>query len=100
MNSLVYNKIIDVLKLKLEVSEFANEYWQEEELGLGEIQEVQRYGGEGKGELWYVVYYFVKYNVYIRIDGFYSSYNGVDFGDWDEACKEVKPEVRQVTFYE
>lgn len=100
MNKLSYNEILEILKNSINLEDFADFYWNEKDFNLGEIEEVQRYGGEGKGELWYVVYYFVEHDVYIRVDGFYSSYNGVDFGDWDDACKEVKPEVRQVTFYE
>ncbi len=102
MNKLSYNEILEVLKRELnnEVWRFGERCFLYSQLGLGEIKEVANYGGEGKGETYYRVYHFIEHDVYIRVDGFYSSYNGVDFGDWNEACKEVKPEVRQVTFYE
>ena len=100
MNKLSYNEILEVLKENIDVRDFADEDYPKQQLNLGEIQLVQSYGGVGKGDLWYVVYYFIEHGVYIRVDGFYSSYEGVEFEDWDEACKEVKPEVRQVTFYE
>lgn len=67
-------------------------------LGLGEIKEVDSYGGEGQGETWYTIKHFVDHDVYIRTDGFYSSYNGTDFYDgWGE---EVKPVQKTVTVYE
>lgn len=46
---------------------------------VGTSKEVERYGGEDKGSEWYSVRYFPEHNVYIRLDGYYSSYNGADF---------------------
>lgn len=78
--------------------------WKEREveclkqLGLGEIKEVDSYGGEGQGETWYVVNHFVDHDVYIRTDGFYSSYNGTDF---DEGFgSEVRPISKTITVFE
>lgn len=50
-----------------------------EHLGLGKVVEVDSYGGEGSGEEYYSVKHFVDHDVYIRTDGFYQSYNGVEF---------------------
>lgn len=66
-------------------------------LGLGEVEEADSYGGEGKGETWYSVKYFKDHDVYIRIDGFYSSYNGTDF--YDGYGREVKPKEKTITVY-
>lgn len=78
--------------------------WQEKEkewldsLGIGEIEEVEQYGGEGQGDTWYSVKYFKDHDVYIRTDGYYSSYNGTDF---DEGYGyEVKPTEKTITVYE
>ena len=64
---------------------------------FGNVKTVDSYGGEGMGEKYYVVYHFVDHNVYIRIDGYYQSYNGAEF---ENAPYEVKPVQRLVTFYE
>lgn len=67
-------------------------------LGLGKVEEVEQYGGEGKGDTWYSVKHFVDHDVYIRIDGWYASYNGAEF---DEGYgKEVKPQEKVITVYE
>lgn len=82
-------------------SQVANYCWddyEEAELGLGKIEEVDQYGGEGQGETWYKVNHFVDHNVYIRTDGFYSSYNGTDF---DEGFgSEVRPISKTITVFE
>lgn len=67
-------------------------------LGLGEIVEVYKYGGEDCGSTWYSVKYFVDHDVYIRTDGYYSSYNGTDFEDG--YGDEVKKVERLVTVFE
>lgn len=65
---------------------------------VGTWEEIEQVGGEGEGETWYSVKYFKDHDVYIRTDGFYSSYNGTDF---DEGYGyEVKLVERTVTFYE
>jgi hypothetical protein len=69
-------------------------------IGLGEYEEVDQYGGEGKGDTWYSVKYFKQHDVYIRVDGYYQSYDGVDFYNGWESCKEVKPVTKTITAYE
>lgn len=70
---------------------------KEDVIGLGEIVEVDRYGGEGQGERWWTVKHFVDHDVYLKTSGHYSSYNGTDFYDWG---KEVKPVIKTVTVFE
>lgn len=79
-----------------DISEFAyTSDFEHDEVGF---KEVAKYGGEGKGELWYSVKFFPKHNIYIRVDGFYSSYHGTDFEDgWGN---EVKPQEKIITVYE
>ena len=78
--------------------------WQEEkteclkQLGLGEIEEVEQYGGEGQGDSWYTIKHFKEHDVYIKTEGFYSSYNGTDF--YYGFGEEVKPTQKTVTVYE
>ena len=69
-------------------------------LGLGLVKEVDRYGGEDCGSTYYSIKHFVDHDVYIKVSGWYQSHYGTDFEDWDSACQEVKPKVKQVTVYE
>lgn len=59
---------------------------------LGKIQTIQTIGGEGKGDEYSIVIYIVQFNVYLRADGYYSSYDGVDWADteWYEVTKQEK----------
>lgn len=57
----------------------------------------QKGGREGQGEYVCGVIYFKKYNLYLKIEGFYSSYNGCDFeDDWFQ----VFPKSKTITVYE
>lgn len=69
-----------------------------ESMGVGDFEEVKQVGGEGQGETWYSVKYFPKHDVYIKTEGFYSSYNGTDFDDG--YGEEVKPTQKTITVYE
>lgn len=68
------------------------------QLGLGEVIEVDQYGGEGEGETWYTVKYFKDHDVYIRTDGYYQSYNGTEFENG--YGYEVRPQQKTITVYE
>lgn len=68
------------------------------QLGLGEVEEVAQYGGEDQGTTWYSVKYFKDHDVYIRIDGHYTSYNGADF--YDGYGREVVPTEKTVVVFE
>ena len=69
-----------------------------EEVGIGDWEEVDQYGGEGRGETWYSIKYFKDHDIYIRTDGWYASYHGTEFDDG--YGKEVKPIKKMVTVYE
>lgn len=91
-------EILDVISANMSVNEFAYQDYSPEDLGLGKVTVPDSYGGEDQGSTWYIVQYFVEHDVYIRTDGWYSSYDGTYF---DEGYgSEVKPIVKQVTFYE
>ncbi len=96
-----YNEIMDVIKSKIEtVSEFAYVDFDKDELELGAIDVVEEYGGEDMGSTWYRVFYFRDHDVYIRVDGYYSSYDGVDFYDGWDSCSNVRPKEKTITVYE
>lgn len=71
-----------------------------ESVGIGEIIEVEAYGGENMGSTWYSIKHFPKHDIYIRVDGWYQSHYGTDFEDWDTACSEVKPVKKTITTFE
>ena len=107
MEKLTFEQIMAVLKEKIkaddwdnEISQFAYMNYNKEELGLGPVEEVDSYGGEDCGSTWYSVQHFKDHDVYIRVDGYYSSYNGTDFYDGWDCCKEVKPKEKTITVYE
>lgn len=72
--------------------------WVLNDLGLGEIEEVDKYGGEGQGDAWWRVKYFRDHDVYIKVWGSYSSYNGTEF--YDGYGEEVRPQEKTITVYE
>lgn len=72
--------------------------FDEDALGLGEVKEVDQYGGEGEGERWWSTKHFVDHDVYIKTRGYYSSYNGTDF-DYGYG-EEVKPVQKTITVFE
>lgn len=71
-------------------------YSKAPQVGASEV--VERYGGEGQGETYYVVRYFRDHDVYLRADGVYTSYEGVEWG-WEDV-REVKPKQKTITVYE
>ena len=75
-----------------------NEKQIQEFMGLGEIKEIEQYGGEDQGSTWYSVKHFVDHDVYIRTDGYYQSYNGTDF--YDGLGRVVTPKKKTVTVFE
>ncbi len=116
MNKMVYQEIVEEIKKQCEdVSEFAEgglegekmypeakwnskEYYVVKNPILGIVSQIEQYGGEGKGEDWWVVYYFEDHDVYIKVDGYYQSYNGTEFVGWD-CLSEVRPVEKTIIQY-
>ena len=98
MNKLTAQEILDIIKANMSVEDFAYEDYDSEELGLGEVKVVDSYGGEDQGSEWYKVQYFVEHDVYIKTEGWYSSYNGTDFEEG--YGEEVRPTQKTITVYE
>lgn len=67
-------------------------------LGLGQMIEVHQEGGSGRGEIWYSVKYFPSHDVYIKIEGWYSSYEGTNF-DYGYGS-EVFPRKKEIIVYD
>ena len=106
MEKLNFQQILEIVKQKLDpdndgsgVEEFAYEDYDHEELGLGEIEEVEQEGGMDEGSNWTSVKHFKDHDVYICVSGFYSSGNGTDFDGWFD-CTEVRPTQKTITVYE
>jgi hypothetical protein len=59
--------------------------------GVGNFVEVDQKGGEGQGDDWWSVKHFPDHNVHLYVRGYYQSYNGTEFDDWD-AVSEVIPQ--------
>jgi hypothetical protein len=103
MNKLTFQEIIDIAKQNTEsVDEFVLEYECDLGYKLGKVEEIYdaKQGGEGKGENWVRVYHFKDHDVYIKVQGYYQSYSGVEFyNEWD-SFSEVTPSQRIITVYE
>lgn len=67
------------------------------ELGLGKVEDIYQRGGEGEGERWYQVWYFKDHDVYLRIDGHYTSDHGTEF--YDGYGYQVFPREKTITVY-
>lgn len=99
MSKLTVEEIINLVEnSEITVEDFAYCDIEKTLPNIGEWEEVDSYGGEGQGDTWYSVKYFPKHDVYIRTDGWYSSYVGVEF--YDGYGKEVKPVEKTITVYQ
>ncbi len=104
-----YQEIITKIKESdIAVEEFAHEdfsfpFSEKEFLeknGIPNWKEIEQYGGEGQGDTWYSVKHFPEHNVYIKVEGYYQSYNGTEFHKGWDSCSEVKPVTKTITVYE
>lgn len=77
--------------------EFCYEDYSNEQVeGLGKFKLVAERGGEDEGSEWWHVFYFEDHDTFIKIEGYYSSYNGVD----NLRAFEVKPKEVMITVYQ
>lgn len=65
--------------------------------GIGKVEYVDDYGGEGQGDDYWVVFKTVETGQFWRVDGWYASYDG---GELDGELYEVEPKEVTVTQYE
>lgn len=67
---------------------------------IGEYIDIETHGGEDQGTDWWRIKYFPDHDVYIKVDGEYSSYEGTEFyGGW-ACCHEVRPKEKMIIAYE
>lgn len=100
---MTYEEIIEKLKEVYKgskINEFAYLEQDNGNLGLGQMEEVAQKGGESQGSEWYSVKYFKDHDIYIKVEGYYSSYEGTHFDGWDNSCSECRPQLKQITVYE
>ncbi len=91
----IINKLDDN-ELDISRYDFAEGALDEDIFGKTEV--VHEEGGrEGGGEYVERVVHFVDHNVYIKLEGYYSSYNGTEYDDSD--YEEVRPKQVEVTIY-
>lgn len=86
------------------IGKFDDLYGEEdfEKLGLGKIEEKEdgAQGGCDKGSHYERVYHFVDHDVYMKITGYYQSYDGVTFdGSFEDCATEVRPQQETITVY-
>lgn len=67
--------------------------------GLGHVTRVAHYGGEGKGEEYWVAFSVTEGDItrHFRMDGGYASYSG---GEFDGDLREVWPQQKTITVWE
>jgi hypothetical protein len=82
------------------IEQFAHEDFDDNDLGLGPVKQVFRKGGMDQGSDWQRVYHFVDHDVYIKVDGYYSSYCGTEFEDGWDSLSEVRPKEVTITIFE
>lgn len=62
------------------------------------FETVEFFGGEGEGDTWWWVVRHKASNRYAKIEGWYASYHGYDFNDYN--FDEVFPKEKVITVYE
>ena len=93
-----FKEIVEQLNKSVTKDGFIHGDFNSEDIGLGKSEEVDSYGGEGQGGTYFTVVYFIDHDVYVKLDGYYTSYDGVDTNDYDYT--EVKPQEKTITVYE
>lgn len=62
------------------------------------FRKIEEFGGEGKGDEYWIVIQDIESGDYFKIDLYYSSYNGVDLSDAE--WEPVTPKEKTITVYE
>jgi len=107
---MTYTEIIHKISDEMNISEFAHSDYPSSictSTGrgtvfldeIGECRDMDSHGGEGQGEDWWCVKYFPDHDVYIKVRGYYTSYDGTQFDGW-ENCFEVRPREKVVIVYD
>jgi hypothetical protein len=91
-----FKELVDLLNEKSTKEEFG--YQDLDANTFGQIKCVKHEGGEDEGSHYETVYHFIDHGIYIKLVGYYSSYEGADFSDAE--YEEVKPREKTVIVYE
>jgi len=100
MITMTFDEIIALAKTCVDVAAACEEGFSDYDDKFGEDELVDSYGGEGQGDEYWAVWYLRDHNIYIKIEGWYASHAGTDFGSWDTAATEVIPIEKMITVYE
>ena len=99
MKKLTGQEIIDTLRESISPRDFAYDY-ELDKLGLGEIKSISNQTGDINSTTYcHVVRLFVDHNVYIKLEGWYSSYSGSREFEDDE-YSVVEPVEKVITIWE
>jgi len=88
-----YSEIIEVLDEHCgNIYDFVHEDFEYKTVQdlVGDWKEIWVSGGCDKGSDWVTVYHFQDHDVYIKISGYYTSYNGVEFNSRSWTGSDVK----------
>jgi hypothetical protein len=66
---------------------------------LGEVTEVEQFGGEGQGDTWFSIKHFLKHDIYLKVNGYYQSHYGTAIYGWNKV-QVVAPKEKTITVYE
>lgn len=117
MEKLKFDDIVKKLQRALELNEEAEDYeygtiqlfdsiYKFDEktcnsLGVGKIERMENgsRGGRDEGSYYERVYYFADHDVYMKIEGYYTSYEGTTFEDGWNCVTEVRPQQETITVY-
>lgn len=96
-------EIIEALKSKYElVINFIDEFYTDKpiESPAGKVKLVASEGGYDEGSNVVRVYHFTDHDIYLKLTGSYTSYEGYEFYDEWNSFTEVKPKKVEVIIYE
>lgn len=91
--------ILETLKRKTTPFDLITGGTDIDDLSLGKIEIVDEYGGMGQGDDYWKVYHFLDYNIYLKVEGYYQSYDGIYIDGWS-SCYRVFPKEKVITVYE
>lgn len=96
-----FGEVIEKLKeLYEDVDDLAYDHNPKEIIGVGILKEVKQKGGEDQGSEWYSIKHIPEQNIYIKVEGYYTSHHGTDFYDGWDCCKQVNPKEKTIIIYE
>ncbi len=107
---MTFGEIIEILrdKMGIKIRDFAFGDFGDSRTGtgnsfipeLGECIEIKQHGGEDQGSEWYSIKYFPDHDIYVKVDGDYSSYEGTEFYNGWACCYEVRPMEKVIIAYQ